>query len=177
MRLLPTVLLLLSSPVSSMAQDAPRFPEVSGENLLGESFDLPGDLPGAPRVAFVAFRQGQQPAVNTWLAVADGLEADHPGLRYVELPTISWPYRIMKPIIDNGMRGGIPSEEARARTITVFTRVGAFVEEAGLPGTEEIATLLIDGDGRIRWWTTGRHTGAKEAELRRAIEAVKRDGG
>ena len=177
MRLLPILLLILAPPLSAMAQDAPRFPEVSGENLLGESFDLPDDLPGAIRVAFVAFRQNQQPDVNTWLAVADGLEADHPGLRYVEIPTIAWPYRVMKPIIDGGMRSGIPSREARARTITVFTGVGAFVEEAGLPGTDEIAVLLVDGEGRIRWWTTGRHTEGKEAELRRAIEGLEGDRG
>ncbi|MBT8405376.1 MAG: hypothetical protein KJP18_16055 [Gemmatimonadetes bacterium] len=35
----------------------------------------------------------QQPEVNTWLAVGDVLEADYPGLRYFEFPTIAWPYR------------------------------------------------------------------------------------
>lgn len=167
------VLALLLMPTLSTAQESLPFPQVSGENLLGESFDLPHDLPGDLRVAFIAFYQRQQPEVNTWLAVADGLEDDFDGLRYFEFPTIAWPWKIMKPMIDNGMRSGIPADEARARTITVFTRVGDFVEEAGLPGREEIATLLIDGAGRIRWWTTGPHTAAKERELRRAIDAVR----
>lgn len=166
-------LLTLVMPMPAHAQtsaDLPRFPEVRAENLLGESFVLPDDLPGEIRVIFVAFQQRQQPQVNTWLAVGDALAADYPGLRYFEFPTISWPYRVMKPIIDNGMRGGIPSREARARTITLFTNVSRFVEATGLPGTDDVATLVLDAQGRICWFSTGPRTDESEAALRRAIE-------
>ena len=149
------------------------FPEVTGENLLGEPFDLPGDLPGKLRVVFVAFRQRQQPSIDSWLTVADVLEADYPGLRYFEIPTISRPFRLLKPVIDNGMRSGIPSDAARARTITVFTRVSRFVEAAGLPGTDDVATLLVDAAGRIRWHGTGEHTPDRETALRSAIESLR----
>jgi hypothetical protein len=151
----------------------PSFPPVTAENLLGESFDLPGDLPGDLRIVFVAFRQRQQSAINTWLAVADALEADYEGLRYFEFPTISRPFRLMKPVIDNGMRSGIPSDSARARTITLFTSVSRFVEATGLPGTDDIATLLLDSEGYIRWHSTGVHTAEREQALRRAIEALQ----
>jgi hypothetical protein len=171
-------LLLRSLPALSMPAHAQapdewlRFPEVRAENLLGESIAIPDELSGQIRVIFVAFRQRQQPEVNTWLAVGDALVADHPGLRYYEFPTISWPYRVMKPMIDNGMRGGIPSREARARTITLFTNVGRFVEATGLPGTDEIAVLVVDAAGRIRWRATGPRTDAGEAALRQAIAEI-----
>ena len=174
--LLPAILLLAAMPMPSRAQapdSLPRFPEVTAENLLGESFSVPDDLPGDLRVIFVAFRQRQQEDVNTWLAVADALEADFEGLRYYEFPTISRPYRIMKRVIDNGMRSGIPSRAARARTITLFTNVSRFVDATGLPGTSEVATLLLDAEGRIRWRSTGVHTAAREAALRRAIEEAR----
>lgn len=153
-------------------ESAPRFPEINAENLLGESISLPDELPGRVRVVFVAFRQRQQSEVNTWLAVADQLEADYDGLRYFELPTIARPYRLMKPIIDNGMRSGIPSDDARARTITLFTSVSKFVDATGLPGTDQIATLLLDGEGRIRWWATGPHSREREVGLRHAIDGL-----
>jgi hypothetical protein len=79
----------------------------------------------------------------------------------------------MKPVIDNGMRGGIPSDDARARTITLFTSVSRFVEATGLPGTDEIAILLLDGEGLIRWRGTGVHTPEGEGALRAAIESVQ----
>lgn len=177
MRILTSIALLaLVMPMSARAQNAAelrRFPEVRAENLLGESFLIPDDLPGEIRVIFVAFQQRQQPQVNTWLAVGDSLEASYSGLRYFEFPTISWPYRVMKPIIDNGMRGGIPSPEARARTITLFTNVSRFVEATGLSGTNEIATLVLDPQGRIVWFTTGPRTDAREAALRQAIEQLR----
>lgn len=184
-RILASLLLVLLTPsaASSQAQqptvldsDPPVFPAVTAENLLGESFDLPDDLPGRIRVVFVAFRQRQQPEVNTWLAIGDRLEADFDGLRYFEFPTIWLPFRLMKPMIDNGMRGGIPSRAARARTLTLFTNVSRFVTTTGLPGTDRIAVLLLDGEGRIRWSVTGSHSPDRERALRRAIEAVRDEG-
>lgn len=174
--LLVLVLLSVMTPtfVRGQSPNEPRFfPELRAENLLGESLAIPSELPGSLRLVFVAFRQRQQPRVNTWLAVGDQLEADYPGLRYFEFPTIAWPYRIMKPVIDNGMRSGIAAREARARTITLFTNVGKFVEATGLPGTSDIAILLLDEEGRIRWRATGRHTADAEAALREAIEGVR----
>ncbi len=171
------VLAVMPSPSRAQAPDtAPRFPELTAENLLGERISIPDDLPGELRVVFIAFYQRQQPAVNTWLAAGDALEADYPGLRYFEFPTIAWPYRVMKPVIDNGMRSGIPSDAARGRTITLFTRVGRFVEATGLPGTDQIAVLLLDGEGRIRWRATGVRTDEREAALREAIEGVRAGG-
>jgi len=175
--LLTTLLLLASLSPPLHAQEASadlRLPALRAENLLGEEFAIPGDLPGEIHLLFVAFRQRQQGLVNTWLEVADAIEADAPGLRYFELPTIARPYRLMKPIIDNGMRSGIPSEEARARTITLFTNVQDFVEATGLRGTDDIAVLLLDAEGRIRFTETGPRTDAKEAALRAAIAGLVR---
>lgn len=161
------IVLAMGTPARGQAvEDVPHFPTIQAENLLGESLSIPQDLPGEVRVVFIAFRQRQQPQINTWLAVGDRLEADFPGLRYFEFPTISWPYRVMKPMIDNGMRSGIPARAARARTITLFTNVSRFVDAVGLPGTDEIATLVLDAQGRVRWWTTGPHTEEREADLR-----------
>lgn len=177
------ILLLAILPVRVQAQtdatapqDPRPFPALTAENLLGQSFDLPDDLPGDLRVIFVAFRQRQQPRINTWLAVADALEADYPGLRYFEFPTISRPFRLMKPVIDNGMRGGIPSDAARGRTITLFTSVSRFIDATGLPGTDDVATLLLDSEGYIRWHTTGVHSEAREEALREAIESLRAKG-
>ncbi len=172
MRLLIVLLvaLFVAEPLHGQATStAPAFPSLRGENLLGEEFDLPDDLPGDVHLVFVAFQQRQQPLVNTWLNVADAIEADFPGLRYVELPTIATPYRLMKPIIDNGMRSGIPSDAARARTITIFTNVQDFVEATGLPSTDDIAVILLDAQGRIRFIETGPRTEEKEEALRAAI--------
>ena len=172
------LLAIWAVPTAGQSPDAgPRFPEIVAENLLGESISIPDDLPGRLRVIFVAFRQRQQSQVNTWLAIADQLEADYEGLRYFEFPTIARPYRLMKPMIDNGMRGGIPGDNARARTITLFTNVSKFVDATGLPGTDRIATLLLDSRGRIRWSGVGPHSPEREAALRDAIDGVMEGAG
>jgi hypothetical protein len=176
MRTAFALLLCLATTGPIAAQEAgapPPFPSLRAENLLGEKFVVPDDLPGELRLVFVAFKQRQQPRVDTWLAVAESIQSDFPGLRYFELPTIARPYRLMKPIIDNGMRSGIPSDPARARTITVFTNVGRFVDATGLPGTSDIAVFLLDAEGRILFTAVGPRTDEREEALRAALADLR----
>lgn len=167
------LLLTFTAGLWAQAESEPvSFPTLGAENLLGEEFELPDDLPGEIRLVFVAFQQRQQPEVDTWLAVADSIAAAFDGLEYFELPTITRRYRLMKFVIDNGMRSGIPSEAARARTITVFTHVDDFADATGLSGTDEIAVFVLDRQGRIRFTATGPRTDEKEAALRAALASV-----
>lgn len=147
-----------------------RFPGVTGDNLARETYDLPGDFEGDLNLLFVAFRRRQQGAVDTWVPLADQLEAEFPGLRYYELPVISRLYRPVKWFIDGGMRGGIPDEDTRERTITVYTDTDAFRDPLGIDSEDTIQVLLVDPAGTVHWRTTGPKTDVAAEELRAVLE-------
>lgn len=125
------------------------FPTVSAQNLLDEPVTLPDDLLGNPAIVHVAFFQKQQELVNTWLAEMDRLEAAFEGVRVIETPVIKGRWAIMAGFIDNGMRSGILEQQARARTITLFTDTKDFREALDLPTDRDVYTLLLDADARV----------------------------
>ncbi len=145
------------------------FPEIEARSLTGERCVLPAGF-GAPRViAAVAFHRAQQADVDTWLPVLLELERSRDDLRAYEIPCISRRWGPARPFIDGGMVAGIPDREARARTLTTYTDVGAVRRALGLRDTSEIAVVLTGRDGRIDWIGTGPWTAGLGGALAEAL--------
>lgn len=142
------------------------FPQITAKNLNGDEITLPDDLSGNPALVLVAFKQRQQINVNTWLDQLALIESTIEGVRVIETPTISgkkWGW--MAGFIDGGMRSGIPDPEARARTITLFTDVGAFREALGIETEDLIHAVMLDGQSRVTRIVAGNFDAAKLESL------------
>ncbi|MFK7759550.1 MAG: hypothetical protein AB8C13_06360 [Phycisphaerales bacterium] len=147
--------LVLRPPVSGAQgivtqESAVYFPEITAKNLNGDEVTLPNDLGGNPAIVLVAFKQKQQMNVNTWLFQLERIESMIEGVRVIETPTISskrWGW--MAGFIDGGMRSGIPDYEARARTITLFTDVGAFTDALEIESRDIIYAVILDRESRV----------------------------
>ena len=149
-----------------------RFPAITASALSGRKYSLPEDFDGRANVVLVAFRREQQAVVDTWLPAAQKLAAANPAVRYYELPTISRRYTLLRPLIDGGMRGGIPDPAMRDATITLYTNVDAFRRALGLASDRTIYALLVDTRGVVRWRGEGAFTARQGAELTRATAAL-----
>lgn len=144
----------------------PYFPRITAENLNREQVTLPDDLAGSPALVLVAYKQKQQTNVNTWLDRMDEIETAIPGVQIIETPTISrgkWGW--MAGFIDGGMRSGIPSTEARARTITLYTDVSLFNQALMIDSTDTIYAVLLDTEGEVVKVVEGDFTPAKLGTL------------
>ncbi len=149
----------------------PRFPEVSGDNLEGETLSLPGDLAGEVNLLLIAFKRDQQDDIDTWQQVGEELESRVPGFRFYELPVMSQGIRVMRGVIEGGMRSGIEDPADRARTIPLFTDKPALREASGIETEESIQLLLVDREGRVLWHGEGPYAEATGAALAAAIAA------
>jgi len=138
-----------------------RFPQVSATNLERKHLTMPQDFEGQANILLIAFQQWQQGEVNTWIPTVQQLEADHPGLRYYELPTIRPLNRLVRAFINSGMRAGIPDRLARARTITLYLDKKTFREALQLKDEKHIYVLLIDKKGHVLWRERGVFTADK----------------
>ena len=153
-----------------------RFPAITAAALSGRKYSLPRDFDGRANIVLVAFRREQQRDVDTWLPAAQELAAANAGVRYYELPTISRGYTLLRPLIDGGMRGGIPDPAMRDATITLYTNVDAFRAALGLASDRTIYALLVDAGGVVRWRGEGAFTARQGAELTRATTALLASG-
>lgn len=144
-------------------------PTVSGFDLEGTRLDLPADLGPGPTVAIVAYRRHHQRDVDTWLPFVVGLERRVPSLQVYEFPTVHPMGIAGQEWLDGVMRAGIPDPVARRRTVTLYVDVKDFNAALGLPGTDRIHVLVLDGDGRVAWRTEGPFDPGAAAELEAAV--------
>ena len=149
--------------VGALAQD--RFPSFTFDDLNGQSKTIPRDFPGDPTIVFIAYKQRQQGAVNTWIAEL-GLDASM-GPEFIELPVVGTGAKVMRSFIDNGMRSGIVDPAMRARTVTIYDSPSKVNDPLGFSGRDDIRVLLVRPNGEVIWKTSGPAT-AQAAEALRA---------
>ena len=122
------------------------FPQLVVTSLGGRRLRLPRDLDG-PTVLILAFERHQQAEVDDWI---EGLEAAGCPYPILEVPTIGTRYRLFRPLIDGGMRAGIPDPAVRARTLTVYTDVGRVLRALGVRSTRHVVAVLAEPSGAVR---------------------------
>ncbi|MEO7457569.1 MAG: hypothetical protein ABIY52_15005 [Gemmatimonadaceae bacterium] len=149
-----------------------RFPNVEGSNLEGEHFNLPSDFKGRLNVVLVAFKREQQ-AVDTWMPFLKAAGETRRELRVYELPTLGRRYRMIRPLIDGGMRRGIPDAAVRAATITLYIDKTPLRESLRLGDEDRIYVLLVDQKGDVFWRAAGRFDERAGADLVRRIDEVR----
>ena len=149
-----------------------RFPQLQASNLEKRSLNLPGDFGGSRNLLLVAFQREQQAQVDTWLREMKRFEEVDPGFRYYELPTIQSPNRLLRWIIDTGMRRGIPDQKARARTITLYIDKAPFLKALGITDEKQIHCFLVDRTGRVLWRAEGLFEESKGLSLRNALQKL-----
>ena len=157
------VLLMILSP--TFAQTSLIFPEITGENLEGQAFTFPQDFAGDLNLVLIAFSQGQQVQVDTWLAYAEGLELESDLLSIYEIPVLGSSYRLLRSVIDGGMRSGISDPVARARTITFYGNKPALMEALALENDRTIHALLVKQNGEVVWQAQGEAAEVSIASL------------
>lgn len=172
--LLAAVIALTLAPATSAAQQVGmRFPDVTGRNLEGREFNLPADFAGGRSIVLVAFRQRQQREVDSWMPELSALRAADAGLEVYEIPTLSSGWTPLRGWIDGGMARGITDQAVREVTVTLYINKRPFKEALGITSEGTIHVLLLDGDGRVTFRTTGPATPEHIAALRRALAPVR----
>ena len=174
MRLLITVSLsaLIACPMLAQQPPIGRFPSADGERLSGEHVRVPDVFAGTHNLVFVAFTRGQQSDVDTWTPLAKRLAAGDTGFRSYELPTLARRYRLIRPMIDGGMRRGIPDSATRSSTITLYIDKSPFERALGIANEDSIAVVLVGHDGHVLWMTRGPHTAEAEAALLAELKSI-----
>lgn len=128
-----------------------KFPNIQGNNLEEKPFKLPSDLEGKYNLVIVPFKRWHQSLVDSWVPFLEKLSENVAMFKFYEVPTLAKGYKVMRFMIDGGMRAGIPRREVRNRTITVYINKGPFKEQLGIKSEETIYLYLLDRSGNILW--------------------------
>jgi hypothetical protein len=149
-----------------------KFPEVAGENLEKKKINLPFDLEGEINMVIVPFQRWHQSLVDEWSVFLNKIEQSNHNFRYYEVPTLNSAYKVMRFMIDGGMRAGIPDRRVRERTITLYTNKPLFEQELNIKSEQTIYLFLIRKNGEILWRSEGEYEPQKGNELLKTLEKL-----
>ena len=149
-----------------------KFPEVTGNNLNGESIRIPSQLKGEVNVLLVPFQMWQQGLVDSWVPFLVSLMEKNPQIDFYELPTIRKMNLFIRRVIDGGMRGGIPSRDTRSRTITLYIDKKPFKDALEIPTEDTLYLYLVNKEGTILWEDAGELSDEKATSLEESLQHI-----
>jgi hypothetical protein len=151
------------------AEGKQTFPAVEGKALTGEAFKVPASFSKTYNLALIAFLREQQRSIDTWIPELEKLERSNPDFAFYEFPVLPEMNAIARWWIYQGMRSGIRSEQARARTVTFHLDKSEFRRHLGIAGEDSIQLFLLDRAGAVLWRSSGKWSRDKEDALRQFL--------
>lgn len=129
------------------------FPIVQAKNLEGNPVTIPDDAKGKVTLVAVAFLQKSQGQLDSWLNPFYEKFGKRDDFMFYEIPMIAKGYIFMKPIIDNGMRGGLPQFKYK-HVVTLYGDVKQYSDTLNVdPNFGHV--FLLDKEGMIHWQNKG----------------------
>ncbi|MFW9827713.1 MAG: hypothetical protein ACFFEY_08980 [Candidatus Thorarchaeota archaeon] len=145
------------------------FPKVTGQNLEFENFNLPYNLEGELNLVIIPFRRWHQNLVDEWSFHLNSLEKKYSYFRYYEVPTLNRGFKVIRFMIDGGMRSGIPDKAVRERTITIYTNKTLFKKKLKIHSEDTIYLYLMDKNGKIICHVEGKFDNDKLQTLEKFL--------
>lgn len=147
----------------------PKFPEVSGQNLQGKSFSLPGDFKASRILIIFGYQREQAEVLSTWVKGLDVMNRDW---EWYEMPVISRPLQLGSWFIDGGMRKGIPDNRLQERVITLYTDREKFCNSLGIPFNVSGAyAMAIRKSGEVVGYVEGGYSSEGAQQIERWMTA------
>jgi hypothetical protein len=129
------------------------FPTVQAKNLEGNPTTIPDDAKGKVTLVAVAFLQQSQGQLDSWLNPFYEKFGKRDDFMFYEIPMIAGGYVFMKPIINGGMRGGLPQFKHK-HVVTFFGDVKQYSDTLNIDPAFGHA-FLLDKEGKIQWQNKG----------------------
>ncbi|MGI1999796.1 hypothetical protein [Shewanella frigidimarina] len=150
MRFLMIIVALLLSACSTsypnQAITGQDFPSVTGQTLEKESMVFPDDLQGKMSLLLIGYKQDSQFDIDRWLI---GLDMTQTQVAVYEVPTIQGLFpRMFSPLINNGMRAGIPKPLWKG-VVTIYKDGDQVQAFTGNENPNNTRVVLLNEQGKI----------------------------
>jgi hypothetical protein len=159
------ILLFLLFPASlSYAQ---QMPLVTAKDLNKKSITWPRDFTTDRTVLIIAFERDQQSMVDSWVKGL-GLK-ENKSVSWYEAPVINNPGKLIRGFIDNGMRKGIPTPEARSHVVTLYVKKKEFMKAMQI-NDEDVHVLVVDRNGKVMTRSKGIYSMTSAAPVQSYLQ-------
>ncbi|MEE4311402.1 MAG: hypothetical protein V2J62_05985 [candidate division KSB1 bacterium] len=148
------------------------FPTLKAETLSGIDILYPDDVKGKTTLILMAFKRETQLKIDSWLKPFLERFEKNTSIHFFEIPMLAKGWKLMSRFIDGGMRSGIPTEK-HGNVSTFYGDVDKYCRLLSITDKSDGYVFLLDGDGIIRWRSSGFATEGKLESLYSKIESLK----
>ena len=124
-------------------------------NLRGQEVQWPKGLPGKKTVILLAYKRGQQSAVEDWVAQMGFAPSDD----FIQVLLMGRGARFVKGMIDGGLKKAFATQDWQERTYTIYQKASVLNKPFGISGTKQMQVIVLQEDGKI----LGKVSGAADA--------------
>ena len=124
-------------------------------NLSGQEVEWPKGLPGKKTVILLAYKRGQQSAVEDWVAQMGFAPSDD----FIQVLLMGRGARFVKGMIDGGLKKAFATQDWQERTYTIYQKASVLNKPFGISDTKQMQVIVLQEDGKI----LGKVSGAADA--------------
>ncbi|MCF8304206.1 MAG: hypothetical protein K9I94_13095 [Bacteroidales bacterium] len=137
-----------------------KFPQIKAETLAGDEVVFPDVAEGKISLILVAFERQTQGQVDSWSKPFMNEFGNDQNYMFYEIPMISIGWKVIAPIIDGGMRSGVP-KEMHDNVATYYGPLKEYYNKLDVDGTSLCYVYLLDKHGYVVWKEKGKADGQK----------------
>jgi hypothetical protein len=154
------------------AQNA-RIPTTHGATFAGNQVTLPDDLHGRVGVFVIGFSKSSGEVCKGWgQRLAESYRDSH-DVMYVQMPVLEGVPKLIRGMIVKSIKSGVPEAE-QPHFMPVFSGEAEWQKVARYAAADDAYVLVVDGEGRVRWQTSGKATDAGFAALKEQVEMLRK---
>ncbi len=151
---------------------AVRIPNFQGTTFAGQSVSLPGQLKGKIGVLVLGFSKRSGDVCKGWgQHLAENYRDSH-DVMYFQMPVLESVPKLIRGMVVKSIKSGVPEAE-QPHFLPVFSQEAEWRTIARYSNADDAYILVVDGEGRVRWQTSGKVTDAGFAALKQQVETVR----
>jgi hypothetical protein len=124
------------------------FPRLSGINLEGTKHQMPQTFKNKINVVVFYFTYEQQADAYDWFEIVEQVSKQYPEVSFYEIPVMNQKNVLLRGIINNELRRDAIDDEARKRTIAVYTDLEKFFKTMKMK-EDQVYLLVVGENGKM----------------------------
>jgi hypothetical protein len=167
---------LMTGVMGSAQTQSERIPATHGTSFAGTQVALPDDLPGRVGVLVLGFSKNSGDVCKGW---GERLEQSYQSSREVmfyQIPVLESVPKLIRGMVLKSMRSGVP-EAMQPHFMPTFSDEAEWKKIVRYADADDAYVLVVDGDGIVRWQTSGKVTDAGFGALKEQVEALRTKSG
>jgi hypothetical protein len=158
--------------ISSAQAQSAKIPSTHATSISGAQVTLPDDLRGKVGVLVLGFSKNSGDICKGWGQRLAATYRDSHDVTYYQMPVLEAVPKLVRGMVLKGIKSGVPEAE-QAHFIPLFSGEKDWQKVAQYGNTDDAYVLVVDGQGTVRWQTSGKVTDAGFAALKQQVQALR----